>query len=117
MNWQKMTTCVGVSLTFVASLALAPASFAQENSEQDSSQDSRQEQQGEVNLSTTIIGNQEQPKVLYIVPWRAVNAADFENQTIRSQLEMVFGHVEPAEQRRKLKYLKELSNTKQDSDQ
>lgn len=105
MKWRKLTIFVCASLTL-----LADAVFGQDTS-------SSQGQQDEINLGTTIIGNQEQPKVLYIVPWKPVNAADFEDQTIRSQLEMVFGHVEPAEQRRELKYLKELAKTKQQAEE
>jgi glycerol kinase len=51
---------------------LTSAAFGQETS-------NSQDQQDEVKLGTTIIGNQEQPKVLYIVPWKAVNAAEVED--------------------------------------
>lgn len=69
-----------------------------------------EEKQAEVNLSTTIIGNQEQPKVLYIVPWKPVDASELQNQGIQSQLDMVFGHVEPVELRRELRFRKQLSS-------
>ncbi len=68
-------------------------------------------QEAEVNLSSTIIGNQEQPKVLYIVPWKPVSDEQLENQTIESQLDLVFGHIERVELRRELSYTKEVSTT------
>jgi hypothetical protein len=71
-----------------------------------------QDKQNEVNLSTTIIGNQEQPKVLYIVPWKPVDASELQSLGIQSQLDMVFGHVEPVELRRELRFRKQLSGNK-----
>ena len=68
-------------------------------------------QEATVNLSSTVIGNQEQPKVLYIVPWKAVGDSELENQTIQSQLDIVFGHVERVELRRELKYMDKFSKT------
>ena len=68
-------------------------------------------QEVEVTLSTTVVGNQEQPKVLYIVPWKPVGESELENQTIESQLDLVFGHVERVELRRELKYLEQLSGS------
>lgn len=66
-------------------------------------------QEAEVNLSSTVIGNQEQPKVLYIVPWKPVGDSELEDQTIESQLGIVFGHVERVELRRELKYTEQLA--------
>lgn len=68
-----------------------------------------------ITLEETVTGNQEQPKVLYIVPWKtAANAEEF-SQTISSQLQgSVFEHIERAELRREVKYLESLN--KQDAD-
>ncbi|GAB2189869.1 hypothetical protein [Sessilibacter sp. MAH2] len=68
-----------------------------------------------ITLEETVTGNQEQPKVLYIVPWKtAANAEEF-SQTISSQLQgSVFEHIERAELRREVKYLESLN--KQDVD-
>jgi len=91
MKWQKVTICgalfVLISVFFTAANA----------------------QEATVNLSSTIVGNQEQPKVLYIVPWKTVNDSELENQSIQSQLDIIFGHVERIELRRELFYMKELS--------
>lgn len=86
----------------VVSLLLATAAHAQDDT---------------VNLSTTIRGNQEQPKVLYIVPWKAVDDSELENQTIQSQLDIVFGHVERVELQRELTYLKNLTETEKQKEE
>lgn len=95
MKWQKVTICGAFLL--LASLFFAPVLHSQES------------QDATVNLSSTIVGNQEQPKVLYIVPWKSVNDSELENQSIQSQLDIIFGHVERVELRRELSYTKELT--------
>lgn len=47
-----------------------------------------------VNLESTVTGNQEQPKVLYIVPWKAPDGPDSLYQNFNSQLETLFEPVE-----------------------
>ncbi len=67
-------------------------------------------QEGVVNLGSTVAGNQEQPKVLYIVPWQSPEAnLDF-NQNFNSQLNAVFGHLDRAELKRQIQYLKILND-------
>ncbi|MEJ2416396.1 MAG: hypothetical protein P8Y45_05600 [Exilibacterium sp.] len=61
-------------------------------------------------LESTIQGNQEQPKVLYIVPWQASEGPKSLYQSIDSQLQGVFSHVDRTEFRRQLHYLEQLSN-------
>lgn len=62
-----------------------------------------------INLSDTIVGNQEQPKVLYIVPWKQA-----EDTTILylpldpKAMENLFGHVERVEHQRQVKYIEQL---------
>ena len=68
-------------------------------------------QEATVDLSTTIVGNREQPKVLYIVPWKAVNDSELEEQTIQSQLDIVFGHVERIELQRELQFIEQIEKT------
>lgn len=55
-----------------------------------------------VNLQTTVTGNQEQPRVLYILPWQSPLSGDIEFQTLSSQQDEVFGHLEREELRRNL---------------
>ncbi len=55
-------------------------------------------------LHSTITGNQEQPKVLYIVPWQPPGSADQLKQPIKPVLDDVFAPVDRAEFQRELKY-------------
>lgn len=55
-------------------------------------------------LHSTITGNQEQPKVLYIVPWQPPGGVDQLQQPVQSLLNDVFAPVDRAEFRRELKY-------------
>lgn len=66
-------------------------------------------QEAVINMGSTVKGNQEQPKVLYIVPWKAPEGPSALYQTIDSQLEAVFSHVDRAEFRRQLKYIEHMS--------
>jgi len=56
-----------------------------------------------VNLSTTVSGNQDQPKVLYIVPWKTPEVAAATRQNLQSQLLSVFSHVDRQALQRELK--------------
>lgn len=62
-----------------------------------------------ISLSDTIVGNQEQPTVLYIVPWKPA-----EDNTILylplspRAMENLFGHVERVEHKREVEFLEEL---------
>lgn len=55
-----------------------------------------------VSLQTTVTGNQEQPRVLYILPWQSPQAGDIDFELLDSQDAAVFGHVEREELRREL---------------
>lgn len=55
-------------------------------------------------LHSTITGNQEQPKVLYIVPWQPPGSADKLMQPVKPVLDDVFAPVDRAEFQRELKY-------------
>ncbi len=61
-----------------------------------------------VNLGTTITGNQEQPKVLYIVPWKQTEDNRILDQGLESRLSDVFNHVERSEHQREIDYLQTL---------
>lgn len=61
------------------------------------------------NLGATITGNQEQPKVLYIVPWKAAyEDTAIPYRPISGQTDNVFRHVERHEHQRHLDFLEEL---------
>lgn len=55
-------------------------------------------------LHSTITGNQEQPKVLYIVPWQPPGGADQLMQPVKPLLDDVFAPIDRAEFQRELKY-------------
>lgn len=61
-------------------------------------------EEANVVLHSTITGNQEQPKVLYIVPWQPPGGADKLSQPIQPLLSDVFAPVDRAEFQRELKY-------------
>ncbi|BFM17701.1 hypothetical protein R50073_38840 [Maricurvus nonylphenolicus] len=58
-----------------------------------------------VTLESTVVGNQEQPKVLYIVPWKSPGTSADLYRPVSSQLSAIFDHVERAELRRQMHYL------------
>lgn len=55
-----------------------------------------------VNLQTTVTGNQEQPRVLYILPWQSPETEAIGFELLDSEQSAVFGHVERDELRRQL---------------
>lgn len=55
-----------------------------------------------INLQTTVTGNQEQPRVMYILPWQSPLSPDLEMEMLSSQEDAVFGHVERDELQRSL---------------
>lgn len=90
------------TLLAVALLAASPTAVTQE--------------EGVVVLSDTVTGNQEQPKVLYIVPWQAAEDDSILKQPLSTRLHSeVFAHVERAEHKRELKYLQTLSRSANDA--
>lgn len=62
-----------------------------------------------VTLSTTVTGNQEQPKVLYIVPWQPAEDNTLLYQALnRNSADSIFGHIERSEHQREIEFLGEL---------
>jgi len=61
-----------------------------------------------VELSATVTGNQEQPKVIYIVPWKSAEDDSILYQPLNGKTDNVFGHVERSEHRRTLKFIKNM---------
>ncbi len=59
-------------------------------------------QDASITLQTTITGNQEQPRVLYILPWQSPTAANVDFESLDNEQKAVFGHVEREELRREL---------------
>ncbi len=62
-------------------------------------------------LGTTITGNQDQPKVLYIVPWKSADSAmAIPYRPVTGQTDVLFDHVERSEHRRQLEFLQDLNS-------
>jgi len=59
-------------------------------------------QDATITLQTTITGNQEQPRVLYILPWQSPTATNVDFESLDNEQKAVFGHVEREELRREL---------------
>lgn len=72
----------------------------------------KKQQEANVVLHSTITGNQEQPKVLYIVPWQPPGSADNLKQPVQPLLNDVFAPVDRAEFQRELKYREESQAAK-----
>lgn len=66
-----------------------------------------------INLQTTVTGSQEQPRVMYILPWQSPLSPDLEMEMLSSQEDAVFGHVERDEMQRSLDAAGELDSTDQ----
>lgn len=66
---------------------------------------------GVIVLSDTVTGNQEQPKVLYIVPWQGAGDDTMLKQELITRLQSdVFAPVERAEHQRELEMINALSS-------
>jgi hypothetical protein len=64
-------------------------------------------------LQTTVTGNQEQPRVMYILPWQSPLSPDLEMEMLSSQEDAVFGHVERDEMQRSLEAAGELDSAEE----
>ncbi len=70
------------------------------------------QEEGVIVLSDTITGNQEQPKVLYIVPWQAADDQTMLKQSLVTKLQNdVFAHIERPEHRRQLQFIEQLTKS------
>lgn len=72
-----------------------------------------QDEGGEViNLESTIIGSQEQPKVLYIIPWKQANSLEKIESTLPNAIHHTFQHQEYSELQREIKLLQQDDSDK-----
>lgn len=101
-----------VSLPLLAQEQPAPAATAESSAATNSPavKNVRQEKdiaqpmarEANINLRTTVTGNQEQPRVMYILPWQSPASPDLDMEMLSSQQDAVFGHVERDELMRDL---------------
>lgn len=73
--------------------------------------DQKMVREANITLRTTVTGNQEQPRVMYILPWQSPLSPDLEMDMLSSQEEAVFGHVERDEMQRNLEAAGEFNST------
>lgn len=67
-------------------------------------------QEQELSLQSTVVGNQEQPKVIYIIPWQApIGTEELQIRLGASFMEENFEHLEPEVLQRQLRYKDQLS--------
>ena len=64
-----------------------------------------------VTMSTTIVGNQEQPKVLYLVPWQPATDVTILSLPVTSLMSDVFDHVDREEHLREIQFVEALDGT------
>ena len=88
--------------------ATAQASDTNDNSVPEKNSGKKMVREANINLSTTVTGNQEQPRVMYILPWQSPGSPELEMEMLSSQQDAVFGHVERDELQRSLESSGEL---------
>lgn len=88
--------------------ATVQASDTNDNSVPKKNSGKKMVREANINLSTTVTGNQEQPRVMYILPWQSPGSPELEMEMLSSQQDAVFGHVERDELQRSLESSGEL---------
>ncbi len=69
-----------------------------------------------VTLRATVTGNQEQPRVMYILPWQPPEARDFEYSPARALADDLFQGVDREEFVRELNYREALGSANQSTE-
>lgn len=103
----KIRKKVGLKLAFILGVHVVVSTFSCVSSAQDKEV---------VNLGATITGNQEQPKVLYIVPWKQTKDDTILSQGLESRLVDVFDHVERTEHKREIEFFETLVDAEEQLD-
>ncbi len=85
-----------------------PAETATEAPTEKKSSGKKMISEANISLRTTVTGNQEQPMVMYILPWQSPDSPEFDLEMQSSQAEAVFGHIEREELNRQLDSAGEL---------
>ena len=97
-----------------AASAVAPAAEKKSPAASDEqASEKKMVREANINLQTTVTGNQEQPRVMYILPWQSPLSPDLEMEMLSSQEDAVFGHVERDELQRSLEAAGELDSIEQ----
>lgn len=98
MRYQTITRFIQAILV-LCSLALLPAPLMA--------------QEARVVLRSTVVGNQEQPKVLYIVPWQQAESPELIYQPLQSLVDGVFRDIDREEFLRELNYQQKITRSLQ----
>lgn len=69
-----------------------------------------------VTLRATVTGNQEQPRVMYILPWQPPEARDYEYEPAQALADDLFRRVDRDEFVRELEYREALGSANSDLD-
>jgi hypothetical protein len=85
-----------------------PAETATEAPTEKKSTEKKMISEANISLRTTVTGNQEQPMVMYILPWQSPDSPEFDLEMQSSQADAVFGHIEREELNRQLDSAGEL---------
>lgn len=112
--------CYVICLTFLLSAMVQAQDVAteqgnepaQETAEPATDQPKKLVNSATINLRTTVTGSQEQPRVLYIMPWQSPAAEELEIEMLSSQQDAVFGHIEREEMLRGLEAAGEFDDAK-----
>jgi len=94
-----------IALCFLTALILAPHSYAQQSG-----------RETRVTLHSTVTGNQEQPRVMYIVPWGQPTDSTMEYSLQRSIASELFDPVDRAEFIRGMQYQTKINEVKRGED-
>jgi len=81
-----------------------------ETAEQSKTTKKKMVSEATISLRTTVTGNQEQPLVMYILPWQSPDSPEFDLEMQSSQADAVFGHIEREELNRQLDSAGELDD-------
>lgn len=68
-------------------------------------------EEARVKLHSTVVGNQEQPKVLYIVPWQPAQMPKLVYQPLQSLVDGVFENIDREEFVRELDYRQKVAHS------
>lgn len=68
-------------------------------------------QEAVIELRSTVVGNQEQPKVLYILPWQPAERPELIYRPLQSLVDGVFEEIDREEFLRELEYQQKFLQT------
>lgn len=99
-----------IVLPFCFSLAafLAPMVYAEQTIPANSTKAKLQQRSTVLELQSTIVGNQEQPEVIYIVPWQQIEAPAPSYKPMQQMVDGQFDLLDRDEWRRKIDLQKAL---------